>query len=127
MYYVVSFEGRCMGFCPTEGKAQDLVAVFGGDSRFEQVHETFPSDEAAAARAWERKQPVRSIVAAPEVTTAEISPEELAELKELLSADETPVFEGLEEDPWPESENTQIRSGIAGPGESGFFLPAQVG
>lgn len=116
-----------MGFCPTEDKARDIVGVLGASSKFEQVHGAFPTDEDKAARAWERSQPVRSIVTVvpPEVTTVELSPEELQELKSLLHAADEAVF--MDADPWPDSEQTEVRSVVAGPGESGFFLPAQVG
>jgi hypothetical protein len=117
MYYVVSFQGRCMGFCTLESKAQDLVRVFGSGSRYEQTQGTFPTDEALAARQWESKQKVRPLSSSDDATTVQLSPAELAQLRAATA--EAPT-EAMPEDPW--EENTQIRS-IVAPGESGFFVP----
>jgi hypothetical protein len=122
MYFVVSFEGRCMGFCPLESKAQDLVVLFGEGAMYEKAEGAFPTHEESAARAYEAdlraRNPVvalRSIAA--EQTTIELTADELEELKQATEVDT------LDEDPWADREDTMVSYVGAAPGESGFFLP----
>lgn len=126
-YYVVFYNDRCMGFATDQGKAVDLVRVFGEGSDYEAVEGTFPADETrGAAEHNARRASLAKIVPLrprhdSEVSTIELLQAELASLAGALgvSAEITAddVDDGLSDDPW--AEQTQVIGPL--PGESGFF------
>lgn len=114
MYFVVMYQGRCMGFVTDEAGAQRLAGVFGPGSDYEACEGKFPTDETVAAAEHNARLAERGNVVTlrPETgcVPVEVTDIELDALAEALD------LSGLDEDPWAGDEDTSVR----GP-ESGFF------